>query len=130
MPEINSIKEMARNGQSVAGIARELSVDEKTVRKYLKQEDFSPRPPEEATRPSKLDPHKSLIDTWLEEDQGRWHKQRHTAKRIHDRLKAESPGYDCAYNAVQRYVKDALRAQRALRASQELVGRGWCARST
>ena len=31
MPEINSIKEMARNGQSVAGIARELSVDEKTV---------------------------------------------------------------------------------------------------
>ena len=121
MPEINSIKEMARDGQSVAGIARELSVDEKTVRKYLKQEDFSPRPPEEATRPSKLDPHKSLIDSWLEEDQGRWHKQRHTAKRIHDRLKAESPGYDCAYNAVQRYVKDALRAQRALRASQELV---------
>ena len=48
MPQINSIKEMARDGQSVAGIARELSVDEKTVRKYLNQEDFSPRPPEEA----------------------------------------------------------------------------------
>ncbi|MGO9530804.1 MAG: IS21 family transposase [Syntrophobacteraceae bacterium] len=121
MPQINSIKEMARDGQSVAGIARELSVDEKTVRKYLVQEDFSPRPPNEAARASKLDPHKKLIDTWLEEDQGRWHKQRHTAKRIHDRLKTESPGYDCAYNAVQRYVKDTLRAQRALRASQELV---------
>ena len=86
MPQINSIKEMARDGQSVAGIARELSVDEKTVRKYLVQEDFSPRPPNEAARASKLDPHKKLIDTWLEEDQGRWHKQRHTAKRIHDRL--------------------------------------------
>ena len=121
MPEINSIKEMARDGKSVAGIARELSVDEKTVRKYLKQEDFSPCAPEEAIRPSKLDPHKRLIDSWLEDDQGRWHKQRHTAKRIHDRLKAESPGYDCAYNAVQRYVKDALSARRALRASQELV---------
>ena len=121
MPQINSIKEMARDGQSVAGIARELSIDEKTVRKYLNQEDFSPRPPEEAVRPPKLDPHKSLIDTWLEEDQGRWHKQRHTAKRIHDRLKEESPGYACAYNSVQRYVKDRLRAQRALRASQELV---------
>jgi transposase len=121
MPQINSIKEMARDGQSVAGIARELAMDEKTVRKYLKQEDFSPHAPEEVARPSKLDQHKGLIDTWLEEDQGRWHKQRHTAKRIHDRLKAESPGYDCAYNAVQRYVKDRLCAQRALRASQELV---------
>jgi len=119
MPQINSIKEMARDGQSVAGIARELTIDEKTVRKYLNQEDFSPQPPEEVMRPSKLNPHKSLIDTWLKEDEGRWHKQRHTAKRIHDRLKAESPGYDCAYNAVQRYVKDALRAQRALKASQE-----------
>lgn len=121
MPEVNSIKDMARSGQRVAGIARELSIDEKTVRKYLQQEDFSPRLPEEATRPSKLDPHKGLINKWLEEDQGNWHKQRHTAKRIHDRLKAESPGYECAYNAVQRYVKDRLRAQRALRASQELV---------
>ena len=121
MPEINSIKEMAQAGQSVAGISRELAIDEKTVRKYLKQEDFSPRPPEEVVRPSKLDPHKGLIDTWLEEDQGRWHKQRHTAKRIHDRLTTESPGYECSYNAVQRYVKDKLRAQRALRASQELV---------
>ena len=121
MPQISSIKDMARDGQSVAGIARELDVDEKTVRKYLKQEDFSPSLPEEAVRPSKLDPHKSLIDTWLEEDRERWYKQRHTAKRIHDRLAAESPGYACAYSLVQRYVKDRLCAQKALRASQELV---------
>jgi transposase len=91
MPQINSIKEMARDGQSVAGIARELGTDEKTVRKYLDQEDFSPLPPEEAERASKLDPHKGLIDLWLKADLGRWHKQRHTAKRIHDRLTAESP---------------------------------------
>ena len=121
MQEISRIKEMDRAGQTVAEIARELAIDEKTVRKYLKQDDFSPCAPEETARPSKLDPHKGLIDNWLEEDQGRWHKQRHTAKRIHDRLKVESPGYDSAYNAIQRYVKDALRAQRALRASQELV---------
>jgi len=121
MPQVSSIKERAHNGQSVAGIARDLALDEKTVRKYLKQENFSPLPPEEVARPSRLDPHKSLIDAWLEEDQGNWYKQRHTAKRIHDRLKAESPGYTCAYNAVQRYVKDRLRAQRAQRASQELV---------
>jgi transposase len=55
------------------------------------------------------------------EDQYRWHKQRHTAKRIHDRLSAESPHYGCSYNTVQRYVKGSLRALQALRASQELV---------
>jgi transposase len=121
MPQINSIKEMARDGQSVARIARQLAIDEKTVRKYLKKEDFSPHPPEKIARPSKLDKHKPLINTWLEEDQGRWYKQRHTAKRIHDRLKAESQGYSCSYNAVQRYVKDTLRGQRVVRASQELV---------
>ena len=106
MPQIHGIREMAREGHSVAKISRDKQVDEKTVRKYLKQEDFSPQPPERHHRPSKLDPHKPLIDTWLAEDQTRWRKQRHTAKRIHDRLKQESPGYDCSYNIVQRYVKE------------------------
>jgi len=121
MPQIHSIKEMDLDGQSVAGIARKLEIDEKTVRKYLRQDNFSPQLPEERTRPSNLDPHKPLIDRWLLEDQDRWHKQRHTAKRIHDRLAAESPGYGGSYNTVQRYVKGSLRALRAQRASQELV---------
>jgi len=112
---------MAREGHSVAEISREIDVDEKTVRKYLKQSDFSPRPPEKSRRASRLDAHKHLIDTWLEEDQKRWKKQRHTAKRIHDRLKKESAGYDCSYNIVQRYVKEARGMLRARRASQELV---------
>jgi len=121
MSQINSIKDFAREGQSVAKIAKALTIDEKTVRKYLKQEDFSPCIPGKTVRASKLDMHKPLIDQWLDEDKGHWFKQRHTAKRIHDRLKAESPGYACSYNIVQRYVKDRLRAERALRASQELV---------
>ena len=121
MPQIHGIRELSRDGHSVTEISREIKVDEKTVRKYLKQDDFSPRPPEESQRPSRLDPHKHLIDQWLEEDQTRWRKQRHTAKRIHDRLKSESEGYDCSYNIVQRYVKQARGMLRALRASQELV---------
>lgn len=121
MPQIHSIKEMDKEGQSVAGIARNLEIDEKTVRKYLKQDDFSPQPPVVPIRLSCLDPHKPLIDKWLLEDQARWHKQRHTAQRIHDRLCAESPGYEGSYNTVQRYVKGSLRALQAQRASQELV---------
>ena len=121
MPQIHNIREMSHEGHSVAEISRDIEVDEKTVRKYLKQDDFSPRPPEETRRPSRLDPHKPLIDQWLKEDQTRWRKQRHTAKRIHDRLTRESPGYDCSYNIVQRYVKEVRGMLRAQRASQELV---------
>ncbi len=121
MPQIHSIQGLFQEGQSVAEISRGLSVDEKTVRKYLKQDDFCPQPPQKIRRASMLDPHKPLIDRWLEEDQQRWYKQRHTAQRVHDRLLVESPGYACSYNTVQRYVRSARRVLRAERASQELV---------
>lgn len=120
MSQVDDIRDLARD-RSVADIARKLSVDEKTVRKYLKQDDFSPRPPRRNPRPSRLDRHTYLIDQWLKEDEKRWHKQRHTAKRIHERLRAESPGYDCSYNVVQRYVRKARGSKRAERANQELV---------
>ncbi|MDN6152246.1 MAG: hypothetical protein L0I91_12655, partial [Yaniella sp.] len=45
-----------------------------------------------------------IIDQWLTEDQGRWHKQQHTARRVFDRLVAEH-GYTGSYSPVQRYVK-------------------------
>jgi transposase len=121
MPQIHGIRELSRDGHSIAEISRKKNVDEKTVRKYLKQDDFSPRPPEKRHRTSRLDPHKQLIDTWLKEDQARWRKQRHTAKRIHERLKQESPGFNCSYNIVQRYVKAVKSQLRSQRASQELV---------
>ena len=66
MPQVNSIKDRAQDGISVAGIARELAIDEKTVRKYLRQDDFSPRPPEEVTRwtcPDPVDRRLSLSQT-------------------------------------------------------------------
>jgi transposase len=121
MLQVNDIRERAAAGESVAGIARELKVDEKTVRKYLKEQDYSPKPPERIERPSSLDPYKPHIDGWLEEDQGRWHKQRHTAQRIHKRLREEKEGYGCSYSVVQRYVRARRGALRAMRASQELV---------
>lgn len=120
MSQIQDIKELARD-RSVADISRRLSVDEKTVRKYLQQDDFSPKPPRRNPRPSRLDRHTPLIDKWLKEDEKRWRKQHHTAKRIHERLRGESPGYDCSYNVVQRYVKKARGMKRAERANQELV---------
>lgn len=56
-------------------------------------------------RRSKLDPFKPVIDALLAEDRRRRPKQRHTARRVFDRLVAEC-GYDGDYTIVQKYVKE------------------------
>lgn len=110
---------MSNSGYRIAEISKKLNLDRKTVRKYLKQEDFSPTPPVRHPAPSKLDPYKPKILKWLAEDQHVWQKQQHTAKRILDRLREEE-GFDGSYSIVQRYVKSVRHAQQA-RATQELV---------
>ncbi|MCW3491722.1 IS21 family transposase, partial [Dethiobacter alkaliphilus] len=50
---------------------------------------------------------KSVIDEWLYEDKKARRKQRHTAKRIYDRLKDPKEGirgFDCSYRTVAGYV--------------------------
>jgi len=93
-------------------IASRLRIDRKTVSKYMVQEDFSPTLNAARAVPSKLDPWKPTIDSWLEEDRRMRYKQRHTARRVHDRLQKDYPEtYRCSYPLVQRYVK-AKRAQK------------------
>lgn len=118
MPQVNCIRDLSNSGYRVSEISKKLGIDRKTVRKYLKQEDFSPVPPLPNQRPSKLDPYKPKILEWLAEDQHCWHKQQHTAKRILDRLKFED-GFTGSYSMVQRYVKTVRQMQQA-RANQEL----------
>ena len=45
MPQIQSIRARRRNGESVASIARSEKAGEPTVRKYLRVDDLSARPP-------------------------------------------------------------------------------------
>jgi transposase len=62
-----SILNLRDEGKSVQEIATELSLSRTTVRKYLKHPEAvirKPRPP----RPSKLDPFKEQIKTWVMED--------------------------------------------------------------
>jgi transposase len=121
MSQVNLIKELSRVGYPISEIAKTVKADEKTVRKYISLEDYSPKPPIMTEKPSILDPYKATIDTWLEEDKQSWYKQRHTAQRIHDRLNTEVPGYSCSYETVQRYVRKARQSDREQRANQELV---------
>ena len=84
-------------GKTISGISAEYALDRKTVRKYVMKEDFNavvPSVGREAMQP-KLDPYKKTIDEWLEGDMKARRKQRHTAKRVYDRLVETHAGNGC-----------------------------------
>ena len=83
MPQIQSIRSRRRNGESIASIARSERVSEPTVRKYLRVDDLSARPPVRRRRGSVIDEWLPMIEGMLAEDRETWRKQRHTATRIH-----------------------------------------------
>lgn len=114
MPTISMIRQRRARGDSVAKIARETGVSEPTVRKYLKKDDFAPKIPLTARRPSVIDPYRDAIEAMLDEDSRTWRKQRHTARRIHERLRDEH-GADIGYTTVQKYVKERRAAREGSR---------------
>jgi transposase len=93
-------------GEKISQIARALHVDWKTVQKYVDMKDFNEPPPKPASERRfcpKLDPFKPTIDQWLVEDKQAPRKQRHTAKRVYNRLKKEVPEFNCSYRTVAAY---------------------------
>lgn len=94
------------DGMSIRQAAREFGVCRKTIRKMLR---FSLPPGYERKQPiqrPKLGPWLGIIDQILLDDQSQPRKQRHTAKRVWDRLKAEH-GFDGCYTVVKDYVRQA-----------------------
>src|ERR671932_1807653 len=86
--------------------ARRFGIDPRTVAKMLS---FSVPPGYQRRQPPKrpkLDPFAGIIDRILEEDQGRSAKQRHTAKRLFERLRDEH-GYAGGLTIVKDYVHAA-----------------------
>ena len=86
--KVEDIRRRARRGESVSGIAAATGVSGPTVRKYIAAGDLSPRPPATRGRTSSpmMEPYAETVEGWLREDLRVWRKQRHTARRIHDRL--------------------------------------------
>ena len=125
MSQINYIRDLKRMGYGISEIHKRTGVDPKTIRKYLEQDDFSPTPPVAKSRSSIVTPYIDIITEWLEEDQKHWHKQRHTAKRIHERL-VEEYGFTGSYDSVQKYVQKIRRDIQA-KGTQELVWEPGCA---
>ena len=94
-------------GRSQRDVAREFGLARKTVRKML---EFSEPPGYQRQKPvrrPKLGPWQGVIDAILEDDKQRPKKQRHTAKRIFDRLRAEhafTGGYTDRQGIPSRYA--------------------------
>ena len=57
-----------------------------------------------AVKRPKLDAFTGIIDAWLEEDREVHRKQRHTAKRVFERLRDEH-GFTGGYTIVKDYVR-------------------------
>ena len=92
-------------GMGIREASREFGLHRDTVRKML-QYSVPPgyRRQRAAQRP-KLEPYTGVIDRILEEDKVAPKKQRHTAKRIHERLRAEY-GFRGGYTIVKDYVRE------------------------
>jgi len=91
-------------GRSQRAVAREFGISRDSVRKMLR---FSVPPGYQRQQPikrPKLDPLLGVINTILAEDKARPAKQRHTAKRIFERLKEEH-GFTGGYSTVKSYVR-------------------------
>ena len=107
MDKINDIRfRFFAKGENVTQIANSVQLDRRTVQKYIDRSDFNepkPKPASEQRFCPKLEPYKSIIDKWLQEDKQAPRKQRHTAKRVFNRLKSEIKGFSCSYRTVATY---------------------------
>jgi transposase len=91
-------------GKSQRTVAREFGLARKTVRKMLAYSAPPGYQRQQPVRRPKLGPWVGVIDSILKEDKTRPAKQRHTAKRIFERLKEEH-GFSGGYTIVKDYVR-------------------------
>ena len=89
---------------TIAGVARKLGVHRRMVREAVRS--ATPAQRKKTLRPQvKVEPAASFIDAVLEADRKAPRKQRHTAKRIWERIRDEVPGCTAAERTVRHYVE-------------------------
>jgi transposase len=105
MAQIEYIKHLYEvEGKSLRTIAKTMNLNFRTVKKYAVQSDWSSST--NTNRKSNypvLGEYLDIIDSWLEDDTKQPRKQRHTGKRVYDRLKEEY-GFNGGLRTVTEYV--------------------------
>ncbi|HEY3603156.1 MAG TPA: IS21 family transposase [Sporichthyaceae bacterium] len=99
-------RDARRDGLSIRALADKHGVHRRTVRQALE----AALPPKRKTPTRvapKMDPVKPLIEEMLRQDLDAPKKQRHTARRILDRLIDEHGVGDICYSSVREYVAEA-----------------------
>ena len=102
-----------RDGMSAREAARHFGISRESVKKMVS---FSVPPGYRRTAPikrPKLDGFTEIIDQWLSDDVGQHRKQRHTAKRVSDRLREEH-GFTGGYTIIKDYVREQQRRRREM----------------
>lgn len=114
MAQVQYIKHLWENEEkSLREIAEITDLNFRTVRKYAHMDDWTPEKHERASQVYPvLGDYIPFIDEWLEDDTRQPKKQRHTAKRIFDRLRKEH-GFRGGYTCVKRYVRKKKTAMQA-----------------
>ena len=100
-------------GKSIREVSREYGLHWDTVRKMLAYSVPPGYRRQTPPRRPKLEPYTGVIDRILEDDLARPRKQRHTAKRIFERLRDEY-GFDGGYTTVKDYVRENRRQTREM----------------
>lgn len=107
------IRLACQDGMSQRAAARHFGIDRRTVAKIL---EYSEPPGYRRGNPvkrPKLDPYTGVIDAILEQDLSAPKKQRHTAKRIFERLRDEH-GFFGGYGTVAVYVRSFRRRKQEM----------------
>lgn len=91
------------DGWSIRKISRQLGIARQTVRKVLGSSELPRYHRTKARSCPVMDPYRAVIEAWLAADEEAPPKQRHTAKRIDDRLVAEY-GFSGHEATVRRFV--------------------------
>ncbi|MGH3131779.1 MAG: IS21 family transposase, partial [Gaiellaceae bacterium] len=97
-------RDREREGLSIRELARRHGVHRRTVQQALASALPPPRKCPEGRPAPKLGPYRPLIDEWLRADREAPRKQRHTAKRVWERLVSEH-GAEVAETTVRDYVR-------------------------
>jgi transposase len=89
---------------TIKGVARKLKVHRRMVREAIENA-MPPMRKKVNQRRSKIAAYAAVIDGILEQDRRAPRKQRHTAHRIWERLRAEVAGFDVCERSVRQYVQ-------------------------